>query len=158
MLDEAFKQTPAWKAAMEENRKSLLSGSKFGKFLSDAREEMVPLKTKLSNAFSEIDRVGKELGYSAKEIEAAKEKAKKEISGDKGAEKSKTQSDNLIAASRGSVEAYKIINQNRDNTTVAVKDLHKATIAALGKVQTAIESQSTQAASASIPVYNGGRV
>ena len=156
MLDQAFKQSAQWKAAMEDNRKSLLSGSKFGKFLSDAREEMVPLKTKLSTAFAEIDRVGKELGFTKDEIAAAKKKVQDDIAKGGKVDATKAQ-DTLVAATRGSVEAFKIINQSSDKTTTAVRDLQRTTAAGLSSVVTAIESAGSQPA-ANVRVFNGGSV
>ena len=152
MFDEAFKQTPQWIAAMKENEKSLLSGSKFGKYLSDARESLVPLTSKLKDMEDEIERVGTELKFSRAEIDKAKQQAKADMAQGKV---DKAQ-DVLVAASRGSVEASRIINQSGDRQTKAIERSEKAIVAGLQSVQRAIESQSTGVPSR-LPVFNGGR-
>jgi len=100
---------------------------------------------------AEIERDGLELRFSRDEIDRAKEKAK----ADMAQGRMESAQNMLVAASRGSLEASRIINQSGDKQVKAIERMEKATVAGLTRVERAIENNVPGSATQLFTTFNG---
>ena len=113
-----------WIEASKKSEEALLSSSKYGTFLKNARDKLVPFETRLQDGLFELTRIAETLGFTKDELEQAKSDFEKSLA-ETAQKAEKIARPDLAAAERGSLEAYKIINNQQENRTV--KALHDQT-------------------------------
>lgn len=129
LLEKQGLNLEGWLEASKKNEQALLAGSKYGSFLEQARENLIPFNEKLQSGVQEMTLLAKTLGYTKEELEAAKEKFKQSIDAEQQKPESTGRTE-LAAASKGSLEAYRIVNNNQQDKQVkAIKDFQRELIA-----------------------------
>jgi hypothetical protein len=103
-----------YQKALKDNQKSLANSSEFGSFLLQAKEELVPVKEKFQKGLLEIANQGLISGFSVEEIKKAQDLYTKSLNN-----KNTQKTDSV---ERGSLDAYKVVNNNQDKTTKAIKE------------------------------------
>jgi hypothetical protein len=150
--------------AMEKNKQSLLSSSKFGSYLEKARESLIPFSEKLTTGFNEIDQLATTLKYTQEEVDKAKDDFRKALDAEKGnkslpKEKPQASHTDLAASERGSLEAYKVLNNNQDKTVKAI-DKQTREYARIQHEETdrLIAANAESGNINNIPVFDGGSI